>query len=474
MKKDNRQSSSGQGCPASAGNDPVAPLAPATDKRVQETWSVYSERSCAVSALSDRGGDVERANNRAIRTTRTTRLPRTSTTANRTTTTSTTSVWRARSADHVKQSHAGFLFEELVQAYIDCRRHKRNKQSSLEFEQNQERNLVQLYKELQAGTYRPSTSICFVIVRPKPREVWAADFRDRIVHHLFYNRVRDRFVNSFIADSCACIEERGTLYGAERLESKIRSVTQNWSRPAYYLKCDLSNFFVSINKDILFKILERKIHEPWLLQLAKTILFHDPREDVVIQSRAGRMSLIPAHKSLFNQPNHKGLPIGNLSSQFFANIYLNELDQFVKHQLRAQHYVRYVDDFILLHHSTEQLQRWLERIQAFLPARLDMQLNQKKTIIQPIERGVDFVGHVIKPWRRILRRRTFNDAMFRVSHLPTRKLFESANSYFGLLRQATSSNKDRARLAKVLLQRGHSVNRVFTKTYRKSKGATHA
>jgi RNA-directed DNA polymerase len=468
----NRPSPISHGYSDCADIDLVAPLAPATDKRVKDTWGLYlgPDRSCAVSASSNRGGDVDRANNRAIRRTRTTRLPRTSRTANRTTSTSTTSIWRARSADEYQPSTTGFTLEEVVRAYEDCRRRKRNKASALEFEQNQGQNLVSLYEDLEAGTYRPGTSICFVIVRPKPREVWAADFRDRIVHHLFYNRCRGRFQNSFIVDSCACIEDRGTLYGAERLAAKIRSVTQNWSRPAAYLKADLSNFFVSINKNILFQLLEHKIHEPFLLDLARTILFHDPRADVVLQSRAPRMALIPAHKSLFNQPDHKGLPIGNLSSQFFANIYLNELDQFVKHQLRVQHYVRYVDDFILLHHSTEQLQRWLERIQAYLPARLDMRLNDKKTIIQPIDRGVDFVGQVIKPWRRILRRRTFNDAMFRVEHMPAGKLYEAANSYFGLMRQASHSNHDRAKLANLMLRRGHAVDQRLTKIYRKPNG----
>src|SRR3990172_6773550 len=141
---------------------------------------------------------------------------RTSTTATRTTTTRTLSGARVPSADETDANagHADFSFEELVAAYFDCRRTKRNKPSALAFEQYLERNLVRLYEELQACTYRPGQSICFVITRPKPREVWAADFRDRIVHHLLYNRIAPRFYASFMTDSCACIPAPGTLYAA--------------------------------------------------------------------------------------------------------------------------------------------------------------------------------------------------------------------------------------------------------------------
>jgi hypothetical protein len=238
------------------------------------------------------------------------------------------------SADH---NDTGLTVEELLCAYYDCRRRKRTTINALQFETNLERNIMDLYRELVDGSYRPGTSICFVITRPRPREVWAADFRDRVVHHLLYNRIANRFHRSFIADSCACIPGRGTLYGATRLEHKIRSITQNWSKRAYYLKLDLANFFVSINKNILRELLAKKIDEPWTMWLAETILFHDPRKDVRIKGATKLLALIPPHKSLFNQPAHLGLPIGNLSSQFFANVYMDSLDQYVKHQIKAPH-----------------------------------------------------------------------------------------------------------------------------------------
>lgn len=351
-------------------------------------------------------------------------------------------------------------------AYFDCRRHKRNTRSSLAFEQDLERNLLQLHGELQAGYYRPGRSICFVITRPKPREVWAADFRDRIVHHMLYNRIAPRFYASFIADSCACIPGRGTLYAARRLDAKVRSITQNWSRPVWYLKCDLANFFVSIDKRVLRELLAKRITEPWWQWLTDTILFHDPRPDAVLHSPPQRLALIPPHKSLFNQDSDHGLPIGNLSSQFFANVYLSALDQHVKHHLHARHYIRYVDDFVLLHESPQWLNQARADIEAFLPETLGVRLNPSKTILQPCDRGIDFVGQVVKPWHRTLRRRTLNTALHRVRRIEPHRVFETANSYFGLLRQATHSHCDRARLAGILKFRDLDTNSALTKVFR--------
>ena len=381
----------------------------------------------------------------------------------RTTTTRTTSSASAPSAD----SNVGpYPFSDLVQAYYDCRRSKRNSDSALAFEMDLERNLIELHNDLIAGTYRPGRSICFVVTRPKAREVWAAAFRDRVVHHLLYNHVAPRFYASFIADSCACIPGRGTLYAAKRLESKIRSASQNWSRPIFYLKCDLANFFVAIDKEVLRRQLAAKINEPWWLALAEQILMHDPREDYEVRSPAHLFNRVPQHKRLTAQPARLGLPIGNLSSQFFANVYLNALDQFAKHQLGAKHYVRYVDDFVFLHESPQQLNAWLAQVQAFLPS-LGAKLNPTKTILQPVDRGVDFVGHIIKPWRRTTRKRSLAQALKRTAQAPTEDLRETANSYFGLLSQASHSEKDRAALARVVLKRGHTVNGSLTKTYPK-------
>jgi len=386
---------------------------------------------------------------------------RTSTTATRTGTTSTTRTALGPSADPN-------LFSSLVRAYLDCRRTKRNSASALAFEAHLERELCDLHEDLVSGAYRPGRSTCFVARRPKPREIWAAGFRDRVVHHLLYNQISPRFYASFVADSCACIPGRGTLYAARRLEHQARGVTRNWSLPAFYLKCDLANFFVAIDKRVLCEQLVPRIDGEWWQVLAETILFHDPREDVEVRSPPAVMRLVPPHKSLFNAPADTGLPIGNLSSQFFANVHLDALDQFVKHRLRAPRYVRYVDDFVLLHESSAALVEWLGRIAEFLPARLGARLNVRKTVLQPVDRGVDFVGHVIKPWRRVPRTNALPNALRRLEATADVDYPAAINSYFGLMRQSPASHALRSRLANVARKRGFTVNADCTKVYRKA------
>jgi RNA-directed DNA polymerase len=355
-------------------------------------------------------------------------------------------------------------FAELVQAYYDCRRLKQNTASALLFELDLERNLMQLHEQLQDGTYRPGRSICFVITRPKPREVWAADFRDRVVHHLLYNKIGARFLASFIADSCACIPGRGTLYGGKRLEAKVRSVTQNWSRPAHYLKCDLANFFVSIDKRILWPKLAKKIPERWWRNLCALVLFHDPRENVEIRGEKSLLRLVPPHKRLMQASPHHGLPIGNLSSQFFANVLLDGLDQHIKHTIKARHYVRYVDDMVLLHESTQWLNEALRSINDLLP-RLGLALNPRKTVLQPVNRGVDFAGYVIKPWRTEVRRRTVRAGLGRIESLPHGTTLETINSYLGMMGHV-NGHHDRSRIANAARKRGHCVDSRLTKAYR--------
>ena len=354
-----------------------------------------------------------------------------------------------------------------MQAYLDCRRAKRNTASALLFEERLEHNLCELFDDLANGQYRPGRSICFVITRPKPREVWAAQFRDRIVHHLLYNQIAARFHAGFVAGSCACIPGRGTLYAARRLEADVRSITQNWSRPAHYLKLDLANFFVAIDKAVLHDQLATRITEPWWMWLADLVLFHDPRENVELRGRPELLARVPPHKSLFNAPDDTGLPIGNLSSQFFANVHLDTLDQFCKHRIGARHYVRYVDDFVLLHESPQWLNAAHDRIRDFLPAQLGARLNPAKTILQPVERGIDFVGHVIKPWRRTTRPRTVAVAGHRLGSMPADEVFEAGNSYLGLLRQASHSHHDRTRIANVLRAREHVIAGDMTKAFRR-------
>ena len=434
----------------------VAPLAhKATAMHTTETAAPSAGRSGAVSPLIGQigllWGDVDSANKRLSF--------RTSKTAIRTTTTSTTSSGRSPSADSQEYS-----FDLLLQAYLDCRRNKRNSNSAMAFEQDLEANLWALHLELAAQTYRPGRSICFVVTNPKPREVWAAEFRDRIVHHLLHNRISDHFERRFIFNSCACIKERGTLFGAKRLESMARSITQNWAKPAYYLKCDLANFFVSIDKAVLWPLIQAGTAEGRWQWLAYTIVWHDPTENYIYRGDPKLLDLVPPHKRLTNQAKGFGLAIGNHSSQFEANVLLNVLDQYVKQKIGARYYVRYVDDFIILHESAEWLNDALAKIDAFLPDRLNLRLNPRKTILQTLNRGADFVGQVIKPHRRTTRRKTVRKAIRRCKTVPEDKLLQTANSYLGLMRHSRSHG-DRADVCNVARKRGHSVDMGITKIY---------
>lgn len=349
---------------------------------------------------------------------------------------------------------------------MSYRRNKGGTPGAMSLERDIGARLVDLEERLLDGSYRPGRSICFVVEHPKLREVWAAEPIDRVVHHLFYNHVGAGLERTWIADTFACIPGRGTLRAVERLEHHIRSQTQNWSRPGWYLKCDIANFFPSIHKPTLAGILDRVIREPWWLDLALRILFHDPRENYELRSSPEQIARVPEHKSLFNQDADHGLAIGNLTSQIFANVQLNPLDQFIKRDLGVRHYVRYVDDLVLLHESPQQLNTWLEEISAFLRNELRLELNTSKTIRQPIDRGVDFVGQVIKPWYRSTRRRTVRSILARLEEMDVEDLYEAANSAFGLLRQATHSHSDRAVLAGRLLRRGLPVDHRLTKAYR--------
>ncbi|MBY0317003.1 MAG: RNA-directed DNA polymerase [Bdellovibrionales bacterium] len=339
-------------------------------------------------------------------------------------------------------------FQEVVEAYYSCRRGKRNSVYALDFEFHLEENLFALYTEIKEKKYKISRSIAFVIEQPKIREIWSATFRDRIVHHIIFNRLVDRFQPRFIRDSFACIRHRGTLDGSNRLFSGMRSITSNWQKDGYFLGADVRNFFVSIHKPTLFKIVEPRVVEPWLLDLIYQVIFHDPRENCLMKSKPEAFGRVPKHKSLWETSSDRGLPIGNLTSQFFANVYMNELDQYAKHILRARYYYRYVDDIVILDPSSDRLNRWLDCLQEYLMDRLKLEFHPFKKRIGLIHQGIDFVGYVHKPSRRYIRTRTLNKMKSRVSQWRKRsdlfdedvldELRSSMNSYLGIAKWGAS------------------------------------
>lgn len=352
----------------------------------------------------------------------------------------------------------------LFEAYYDCRKNKRNKAASLAFEQDLEANLMKLYWELRGQTWRPSPATVFVITHPKPREVWAANFRDRIVHHLVYRAIGPLFEKSFIHDSCACIKGRGALYGAQRMSMHLRSATQNWTKKAFVLKADVANFFGSIRQDLLFDMLQHRVQDEFLLYLLEQLVFQDVRAGAIIRGDPRHLAAVPPHKSLFRAQPGVGLPIGNLSSQFFANVYLDSLDQMVKRRLGMRRYVRYVDDFVLVHESSSALTEAADVIREHL-AGLGMQLAERKTSIFPADRGLDFVGHVIRPHRASGRAKTHRHAIRMLEEAPGERLWQTCNSYLGLFRHA-GSRKQSASICQAALRRGLSVDSNLTKSFK--------
>lgn len=353
-----------------------------------------------------------------------------------------------------------FTVSALFQAYYDCRLTKRNSESALRFEERLERNLMDLYHELLSGQYYPGQSTVFVVTYPKVREVWAADFRDRIVHHLLYNQVADRFHRRFISDSYACIPNKGTHRAVARMEHFARSVTQNFTRTGFVLKMDVENFFVSVDRLLLDSLITPVIHEPWWLALARTILHRNPVTDAIVASRPDQLKRVPRHKSLFHAPANTGLPIGSLNSQSSANIIMNEVDQFAKHRLKLRHYVRYVDDITVFGDDPHALAQIPAQVNWFMQGRLNLRLHPNKTSINKIEHGFDALGYVVRPHARYLRRATVQNGFKKVNGLCRAKatlddVRQTAHSYFGIFSHANAF-KLQGQLAAKLHQAGYA------------------
>ncbi|MFA4991498.1 MAG: reverse transcriptase/maturase family protein [Candidatus Omnitrophota bacterium] len=337
-----------------------------------------------------------------------------------------------------------FSFRNIDNAYLDCRKKKRNTINALKYEINAEENNVKLEQELKNRTYHPSRSLLFAVTKPKKREIFAADFRDRIVHHLIVRELEKIWEPIFIHDSYACRVGKGTHVAVKRLQKFLWKITRNGHVNAYYLQLDIKDYFTSIDKELLFTIIQRKVRNPDVLWLTEKILFWDCTLSYICRGNRGFLSNIPSNKSLFGKDNLRGLPIGNLTSQFFANIYLNELDQYVKHTLKARYYLRYVDDFVLLSKDPEELCAWRAKIEEFLHIRLKLQLHPKRRKLLPISNGIDFLGYIIRPGYILVRRRVVNNLkeklrQFKETNVKDfEKLQATITSYMGHFKHANS------------------------------------
>ncbi len=302
-----------------------------------------------------------------------------------------------------------FSLRNLYRAYLNCRQSKRGSRAALQFEFHAEENLIKLQEELKSRTYSPLPSTCFVTESPKPREIFAAHFRDRIVHHLLVSHIEPGLDRRFIHDSYACRKGKGNHAAVTRLQEFMRKVSNNRSRPAFFMHLDVRSFFVSIDKQILYDIVCRKEERPEIIWLMGVIIFNNPAEDPVIKGQLSLFEQIPRHKSLFHTGGLTGLAIGNYTSQFFANVYLNELDQFVKHTLKCRYYLRYVDDLVLLGNDIMQLQDWELKIGEFLAARLRLELNMNARRVASIHNGCHFLGYIVRPTHLAVRNRMVNN-----------------------------------------------------------------
>jgi len=343
--------------------------------------------------------------------------------------------------------------EELFQAYITCRRCKRNTANAIAFEVDYESNLVTLCEEINSGTYQPSRSITFIVDRPVKREIFAADFRDRVVHHLIINKLNPFFEKEFINDSYACRIGKGTHFGIQRINRFIRQCSVNYTKDCYILKLDIKGFFMHINKNLLFERLKAFINEKYkgrdkdlIIDLCRKIIFYDPTRKCVIKGKRKKWKDLPSDKSLFLAHKSCGLPIGNLTSQIFANFYMNSLDHFIKHDLGIRYYGRYVDDFVIVHPDKEYLKSLVPKIKGFIEKELRLTLHPNKIYLQHYTKGVKYLGAVIKPHRIYIANRTkgnFYHAIEKLNliardHKPTKeekgKFLSSMNSYLGIMK----------------------------------------
>jgi len=319
-------------------------------------------------------------------------------------------------------ANTDLLLHDLFHAYYCARKKKRNTINQLRFELKLEENLYALYDEIKNRRYAISPSIAFIVFEPVQREVFAADFRDRVVHHLLVNYLEPFYEGRLIPDCCSCRKGKGTLYGVERVKRFLRACSDNYTRDAYILKLDIRGYFMSINRTLLYekvcgfidKAESKAVRQgktlPFDIDLAcyltRLIIFNDPRTNCIIKGARSYWDGLPPSKTLFHSPDNCGLPIGNFTSQVFSNIYLHEMDCFVRYKLGMKHYIRYVDDFIVIHQDKQRLLAMIGELRAFIKTRMGLDIHPNKIYLQHYTRGVQFLNAYIKPYRAYVRQRT--------------------------------------------------------------------
>ena len=338
--------------------------------------------------------------------------------------------------------------EGMLEAYYDCRRSKRRTASAIVYEMNYESNLIALRDRINTRTYHPGKSICFVVTRPRYREVFAASFEDRIVHHYIALRLEPLFELVFSPRTFNCRKGKGQLYGVKMLEADIKEASNNYTTDCYIMKLDLQGFFMSIDKSMLARMIDKFIVKYYkgndiddLRYLCQVVVLHCPEKNCERHSPREMWGHLPANKSLFTNGEGKGVAIGNLFAQLFANFLLNELDWYIE-ELGIKYHGRYVDDFYCIHKDKQVLLSAVPKIRAKL-AELGLSLNPKKFYFQHYTKGVEFTGAVVKPYRTYCCNRVLTNFIAAVRKLNRSKNIDDAthavcsiNSYLGLLRQS--------------------------------------
>ena len=311
--------------------------------------------------------------------------------------------------------------DNLLSAWQEFRRDKRNKKDVQLFERNLMDNILELHTSLRNKTYVHSNYFHFKINDPKPRDIHKASVGDRVIHHLLYQSLYKFFDNKFISDSYSCRFGKGTHKGIEKLRKFALKTSKNNTKPCFVLKCDIRKFFANIDHGILKRILHDNIQDYDILNLLS----------IIIDSFNTQTA-----KPHFTNGNPwdwvgKGLPLGNLTSQLLVNIYMNEFDQFVKHKLKVKYYIRYADDFVILSEDKKFLEELLPIINSFLDEHLKLNLHPDKVFIQSFASGVDFLGWIHFSYHRVLRTTTKNRMWRRIAEQEYKE--ETIQSYLGLL-----------------------------------------
>jgi len=311
------------------------------------------------------------------------------------------------------ECHEAVSFSALRRAWHAARRGKQPSCDQFAFDAQWIDGLLDLERRLKAGSWEPPPPTCFIATAPKAREIHAPAFADRVVHHWLVPQLEAVYEPIFIHDSYSNRRGKGTHAAVGRLRSFVRQV-QSGQGGGWYLQLDIANFFNRIHRPTLYALLKARMERdclPVAVRQAVHALLRRPvsHAGVRYMGTDAERAQVPPHKRLENAPAGCGIAIGNLSSQFLANVYLNELDQFVKHTLQAPRYLRYVDDFVLVHHDLEQLVSWRHQIEAFLRDRLRLEL-KADVRLRPLEAGIDFLGYVVFPRHTLVRRRVVGHA----------------------------------------------------------------